>query len=84
MKVICIYEDNHGLIGVAKDYTSAIEYLIEETDWLDENEITDEGLSVREKFGENWTEPIYNLEMCEFNDLFFGRFSLEEREVYPW
>ena len=23
--VICIHEDNHGLIGVAKDYKSAID-----------------------------------------------------------
>ena len=82
MKVICVYEDNHGLIGIAKDYTSAIKYLIEETHWLDENEMTDEGLFVGEKFGENWAELIYNLKIQEFNDIFLDRFLLREVEVY--
>jgi len=84
MTVICIYEDNHGLIGIAKDYTSAIKYLIDGTDWLDEDEITDEGLSVGEKFGENWKESIYNLGIKEFNDIFLDRFLLKETAVYPW
>lgn len=84
MKVICIYEDNHNLIGIAKDYTFAIKYLIEETNRLDENEITDKDISVYGIFGENWVESIYDLGIWEFNDVFFGRFSLEEREVYPW
>ena len=34
--VICIHEDNHGLIGIAKDYKSAIDFLIRE-EWLDCN-----------------------------------------------
>ena len=40
--VICIHEDNHGLIGIAKDYKSAIDFLIRE-EWLDcnsDNDIT--------------------------------------------
>lgn len=36
-KVYCIYEDNHGMIGVAKDFVSAIDGLIKEN-WLDGDE----------------------------------------------
>ena len=34
--IITIQEDNHGLIGIAKNYFSAIDFLIDE-DWLDGN-----------------------------------------------
>ena len=32
--VYLIEEENHGMIGVAKDYSSAIDFLVD-SDWLD-------------------------------------------------
>ena len=66
--VICIHEENHGLIGVAKDYKSAIDFLIRE-EWLDcylrlidesENDIT----IIRQwdnvdKFNDEFDEMLY-------------------------
>lgn len=79
--VICIYEENNGLIGVAANYLAAVDFLIKKY-WLDENEVTDEGIFVCEKFGEKWIEAIENLTLQEFNEVFFSRFYLEKEEVH--
>lgn len=80
--VICIYEESHGLIGIAADYLAAIDFLIKEQ-WLDnDTEITDEEIPVGEKFGEKWVEAIESLEPKKFNDIFFERFYLEEEKIY--
>ena len=34
--VILIEEENHGIIGVAKDYSSVVDFLVNEG-WLDES-----------------------------------------------
>ena len=66
--VICIHEDNHGLIGVAKDYKSAIDFLIRE-EWLDCNSDNDIILICKSD----------NID--KFNDEFEGRFYLEVMKV---
>lgn len=79
--VICINEDCHGFIGIAADYLAAIDFLIKEN-WLDDYEITDEGILVGEKFGEKWVEAIENLGLQKFNDVFLDRFYLEKRKIH--
>lgn len=79
--VICINEECHGFIGIAASYISAIDFLIK-NNWLDDNEITDEGILVGEKFGEKWVEAIENLELEKFNDVFMNTFYLERKKVY--
>ena len=85
--VILISEDNHGLIGVATNYISAINFLIE-YDWLNENtEISyfngNEGpSSVKDTFGENWQQAIKNLSLGEFNDTFDDSFLLDPQNIY--
>jgi len=79
--VICINEECHGLIGIAANYLAAIDFLIKKQ-WLDDNEITDEGILVGEKFGEKWIEAIENLGLPKFNEVFLDRFYLERREVH--
>ena len=66
--VICIHEDNHGLIGIAKDYKSAIDFLIRE-EWLDCN--NDNDIIIIRKWD--------NID--KFNDEFEGRFYLEVMKV---
>lgn len=82
MKVICIYEVDHGVIGIAKNYESAIKFLVEKECWINMYEVTDEGYTMYEKFGVNWLESIYYLGIKKFNDVFFNRYFLREMEVY--
>lgn len=64
MKTVClIYEEDHAMIGVAKDYKSSIDFLINE-DWLcgsnyccDDNE---KERTLKEFLGENWENIIKN------------------------
>lgn len=79
--VICIYEDNHGLIGIAANYLAAIDFLIKKN-WLNDNTVTGEGLFVCEEFGEKWVEAIENLGLQKFNDVFLNTFLLEKNEVH--
>lgn len=85
--VILISEENHGLIRVAMNYISAINFLIE-YDWLNENtEIfyfngNDGSSSVKDIFGENWQQAIKNLSLGEFNDTFDGSFLLDSQNIY--
>lgn len=90
MTVIQIHEDNHGLIGIAKDYKCAIDFLINEG-WIDdyaevfvgENE---EGMGeyqrVIEVFGEDWVDKMLNWDIGNFNEYWNGSFMLIETEVY--
>ena len=85
--VVTIQEDNHGLIGIAKDYPSAIDFLINEN-WLDkkfevwvdnEDYLTQ---SIKDKLGENWKEIISTWDTEQFNNYFDGNFYLAIEEVY--
>ena len=61
MKIYCVYEDNHGVIGLSKDYPTIIKNLIKEK-WMDEHtEMLDEygnPSTIKEVFGSDW-EKFY-------------------------
>jgi hypothetical protein len=86
--VITVQEDNHGLIGIAKDYPSAIDFLVNEN-WLDgkfevwvDNEIS-LTQTLEDHLGELWYVAIrdeWNIE--QFNNFFEGNFYLIIEEVY--
>ena len=84
-RVCCVYEDNHGMIGVAKDYSSAIDGLIEE-DWLDGNtemlDDNDNSSTVKEVFGEEWIELIKHWDKDTFNINFEGIFYINTMEIW--
>ena len=86
--VVLIEEDNHGQIGVAKDYPSAIDFLINQH-WLnDEYQVwvdNESALNVPlvEHLGKSWQTIIkdeWNTE--EFNNFFDGSFYLTIEDVY--
>lgn len=85
--VVLIEEDNHGLIGVAKDYTSAVIFLIKKG-WLDENyEVwvdNEDGLTktIKELLGEEWKEVVFSWSLEKFNEFFDGSFYLNIEKVY--
>lgn len=84
--VILIEEDNHGIIGVAKDYPSAIDFLVNEG-WLDESfEVwaDDYGNTkpITEDLGSTWKKQLPHWELEYFNNYFEGSFYLNIEEVY--
>ena len=90
MKVIEIYEKNHGLIGIAKDYKSALFYLYNNkwmtgsTEvWLGEYTNHEYG-RLDEVLGEDWFEKMLEWGIENFNDYWDGSltFVLMEMEVY--
>lgn len=83
MKVIVIYEDNHGMIGIAKDYKNAIDFLLQEN-WLNsktevlnslEEVVTLEELNLD-------VEAILEWDIEAFNDFFDGLFFLDIDTVW--
>lgn len=84
MKVVVIYEENHGMLGLALDYPNAINFLIEKG-WLTSTEEIIENykwFTIAEVFGENWKDKLKELDIEKFNQYFEGCFRLEEMEVY--
>ena len=89
MKVIIIQEDNHGLIGIAKNYISAIDFLVNEN-WIDENyevwvdELDEDYIkqSIKDNLGENWKEIVSTWNTEKFNNFFDGSFYLTIEDVY--
>lgn len=83
MKVYIIHEDNHGVLGVADSYESAIQFLIDD-EWITE----DFEIWNREK---DYSRPLYALEIkpeeiktwniSKFNDFFSGDFYIEETNL---
>ena len=42
MKVVAVYEDNHGMLAIVKDYQAGVRYLLN-NEWIDETtEMQDE------------------------------------------
>ena len=86
--VVLIAEDNHGQIGVAKDYPSAIDFLIGQH-WLDneyqvwvDNEIS-LNFTIAEHLGEDWQIIIRDeWDTEEFNNFFDDSFYLTIEDVY--
>ena len=77
--VIIIYEENHGVIGVAVDYKSAIRWLIQ-TEWIDAGthfRIDGQWQTVEQLFGERWREKL-----VEQDEQFFeGKFYFDESDL---
>ena len=84
-KVYCVYEDNHGMIGLATDYISAIDGLINEN-WLHEKiEMVDENdnlFLLKEKLGKKWLEKIKSWNVEKFNIFFDGIFWINQMEIW--
>lgn len=85
-KVIVVSEDDHGLIRIAKDFQSAVDFLIKDY-WIDEgtevyNEAKSEWVRLDELYEENWEEEIRRLPRKSFEDLFDGSFYLKDEEIY--
>jgi len=90
MTVIVMNEENHGFLGVAKDYKSAIKYLCQ-MDWLGEEfELCEynsqkknwEYSTILDKLGPNWFDIICSWTVTEFNEYFEGVFAFWEEEVW--
>jgi hypothetical protein len=86
MTIILVNEDNHGLLTVAKDYKSAIKFLID-NGWIKEStEIWHEDGTYRrldEFFGEDVLDIITEKwDIDSFNTFWDGSFFLNEVEVY--
>lgn len=84
-KVYCVYEDNHGMIGVAKDYLSVIDGLIKEK-WLTEStELLDDNgcaSTVKEILGEEWAGLIEQWGVTHFNIFFDGCLWISTMEIW--
>lgn len=83
MTVIVIYEDNHGMIGIAKDYESAINFLLQ-NHWLDsEFEIMDENYKLVALKDLNVSiGDIRQMDIDKFNEFFDGCFYLDIDTVW--
>ena len=82
--VIIIKEENHGLIGIAKDYKNAICFLID-NDWLGaESEVFYNNCwhPIDLVFGEHWQDKILALDFDEFREFFDGWIYLQEEEIF--
>ena len=86
MTVVLVNEDNHGLLTVAKDYKSAVKFLINNR-WIEESmEVWHEDGTYRrldEFFGEDILDIITEKwDIDSFNTFWDGSFFLNEVEVY--
>lgn len=89
-KVIVIYEDFYDqfvTLGIAKDYKSAIDFLVKTNQLTPTTEIHVNGDRIPlsdERFVDFETvfHDILKMTVKEFNELFEGVFSLDEIEVY--
>ena len=85
-KVYCVYKNNHGMIGLATDYPSAIDGLIKEN-WLTENTelLDDNGFPstfVKEILGKEWVNLIKQWNVTAFNIFFEGCFWINIMEIW--
>ena len=82
---VVIYEDNHGMVGLAVDYESAIDFLVL-NEWLSptmELLLEDNSLStIEEDLGENWLQLIRLWPMKVFNNYFDGLLYLDVEKIY--
>ena len=82
MEIIVIYEDNHGIIGVATTNKAAKQWLIRKG-WVDQysdiyNPDTSKWESLKELYGENWKEAYMNFDKEEMECM---GFYLKEKEL---
>lgn len=85
MKVIVIEEEDHGMIGVAKDVKSAVHFLIKDC-WIGEDDSLETVLgtwdTISDIFGENWKNILLNMSIDRFNCYFDGWIHFTEEEIY--
>lgn len=82
--VIVIKEENHGVIGIAKDYKNAIYFLID-NDWLTAKSdifYNEDWRHIDLVFGKYWQDKILALGFDKFCELFDGWIYLEEEEIF--
>ena len=83
--VYCVYKDSHGTVGLAINYQSAIDGLIEE-EWLTEHTalLDDNGVpsTVKEILGEEWVSLIKQWDITTFNIFFDGCFWISSMEIW--
>ena len=78
-KVIIIYEEYLGVIGVAVDLQSAIRWLIQ-TEWIDARtnfRVDGQWQTVEQLFGERWREKLVEQD----EKVFEGKFYFEESDL---
>ena len=78
-KVTIISEENHGVIGVAVDYKSAIRWLIQ-TDWINAGtdfRVDNKWQTVEQLFGEHWHERLVEQD----EEFFEGSFYFYEEDL---
>ena len=84
MDVIMVHEDNHGILGVAINYTSAIDMLVENK-WLDtfltEMYVGNYEYKTLDKLGIT-IEDIKKWGIDKFNEKFDGLFYLDVDKIY--
>ena len=78
--IIIIIEEFHGAIGAASTFEKAKQFLLE-SGWVDELWFyyapgADEGVPIKEAFGENWQEEFMKLTEKDFD----GSFYFSEKE----
>ena len=88
MIIYKIYDDWHGLIGIAKDVYSASRFLVKDN-WITETtecfpEEYPEGITLKEFYGEEWIEKFCKLDEETFCDMFEGAFSILEDELIEY
>ena len=83
--VMVIYEDNHGVVGIATNYLSAIKFLIER-EWIHNKvELIQDDYTIatiEQNLGKAWQSTIKEWNRKEFNDYFDGLFYIGERELF--
>lgn len=79
--VYLISEDNHGLLGIAANYQSAIRFLIAEN-WIDSGCYTNADMSIKELLGDNWKQSILEKDESWFVEMFDGSFYLTAMPIY--
>lgn len=93
MKVIIVYEENHGYLCVAKNYKSTVKWLID-NHWIDDNTevytwsdvfsdyIYDKLINVLD---EEWADSmVEKWDIEEFNDFWDDSFSMMETDLIEY
>lgn len=78
--VIAVFEENHGLLGIARDYEHAVDLLIDEGFDLDCLEWDDYGTSFLEHG--ITLEKIKKMSLEEFNTIFSGFYNFSLEKIY--
>lgn len=85
MKVITVYEDNHGMVAIVKDYQAGVRYLLNNT-WIDDTtgmlDNDNKYHPLTDFLGADWREQMFSWGIDTFNTLLGDQFSMVEVEVY--